>query len=75
MKKVIRCKKCGERVIYNSWGFISDAVYICPLNMKKVDLDDGCTFGHEGKPIIATYKPTTATLNYDIDDIITDACV
>lgn len=67
MKKVIRCKKCGERVIYKPCGFIRNTDYICGLNRKKVDLDDGCTFGYEGEPMTTIFK-------VDID-ISGDACV
>lgn len=48
MKKVIRCKKCGERVLDYGVGFSKGIKLKCCYHNIDVDPDDGCTFGHEG---------------------------
>lgn len=51
-KKVIRCKKCGKCAeVISCCGFIRETKYICSRTDEEVSLDDGCTFGVEGKHI------------------------
>lgn len=48
MKKVIRCKKCQERVEDYGVGFTNDFSLKCGYFQENVEPDDGCTFGKEG---------------------------
>lgn len=52
MKKVIRCKKCGKRAEVRNCGFVKNVKHICSRTDSEVSLDDGCTFGVEGKPMV-----------------------
>lgn len=63
MKKIIRCKKCGERVVYFGTGFTKERTILCTKFDQEVDPDDGCTFGSEGDPI---HKPVRYNIIADI---------
>lgn len=57
MKKIIRCKKCGERVLDYGVGFTKNVKLKCTYHDIDVDPDDGCTMGHEGDPKHVAVRP------------------
>lgn len=57
MKKLTRCKKCGNRVKITPVGFTSKTRYFCSEFKRYISLEDGCTFGHEGDYIVGTEEP------------------
>lgn len=66
-KKVVRCKKCENRVPIHQIGFIQDDKLHCVQFDIPVDKDDGCTFGNEGDP---THK-MVQNIEVDISDHVT----
>lgn len=61
-KKIVRCKKCKQRVPNNSIGFVKSNELCCSEFDRLVDKDDGCTFGQEGDPIYKTVSNIRALI-------------
>lgn len=57
VKKIIRCKKCSNRIVIRNAGFLGNVEHHCKFLRCEIDLDDGCTFGEEGSPITGSSAP------------------
>ena len=57
MSEVVRCSKCGNRVVAYPVGFESKCRLHCSRFYMEVDDNDGCTFGHVGEATTGTYAP------------------
>lgn len=55
--KLVRCKKCSNRVIDKGVGFQPKKRLICSYFDKEVTPNDGCTFGSKGESSYSVKRP------------------